>query len=158
MKAALIVLAMLASGDAAPEAIERVSENGPIKATVRVEPASPLLGDPVTLILTVEAEPPDATTLADLARGRSIVHEAQGHAEQSSRRYRLNGLDAWEGVYRATLRGDEVVFHDVLLMGTGTLMDISLTTYADRYADEVSELTELLGSIEATGRDEPAAP
>ncbi len=39
------------------EYVEHTSENGPVKATVKVVPAKPLLGDPITLTLKVEAEP-----------------------------------------------------------------------------------------------------
>ncbi len=38
------------------EPLTRVTENGPVKATVSVEPAAPRLGDALTLTLTVEAE------------------------------------------------------------------------------------------------------
>ncbi len=47
------------SGDATAdgtEYVEHTSENGPVKATVKVTPAKPLLGDPITLTLKVEAE------------------------------------------------------------------------------------------------------
>lgn len=54
MNAALLIVAMLSTVSA--EHVERETQNGPVKATVRVEPAAPLLGDPVTLTLTVEAE------------------------------------------------------------------------------------------------------
>jgi hypothetical protein len=67
---AVLLIALAGCGDAgdsaapdrapetpAGETIERVSENGPIKATVSVTPASPQLGDPVELTLTVEARP-----------------------------------------------------------------------------------------------------
>lgn len=40
-----------------PEAIVKVSENGPVKATVKVWPPAPQLGDPLYLELTVEAAP-----------------------------------------------------------------------------------------------------
>jgi hypothetical protein len=40
-----------------PEAITKVSENGPVKATVKVWPPSPELGDPLYLELTIEAAP-----------------------------------------------------------------------------------------------------
>ena len=46
------------SGDATAdgtEYVEHTSENGPVKATVKVTPAKPLLGDPITLTLKVEA-------------------------------------------------------------------------------------------------------
>lgn len=38
------------------EPLTHVTENGPVKATVSVEPATPRLGDALTLTLTVEAE------------------------------------------------------------------------------------------------------
>jgi hypothetical protein len=40
-----------------PEAVTKVSENGPVKATVKVWPPSPELGDPLYLELTIEAAP-----------------------------------------------------------------------------------------------------
>ena len=40
-----------------PEAITKVSENGPVKATVKVWPPAPELGDPLYLELTIEAGP-----------------------------------------------------------------------------------------------------
>ena len=39
------------------EAIEKVTELGPVKATVKLAPEAPRLGDPITLVLDVEAEP-----------------------------------------------------------------------------------------------------
>jgi hypothetical protein len=38
-----------------PEAVTKVSENGPVKATVKVWPPAPQLGDPLYLQLTIEA-------------------------------------------------------------------------------------------------------
>jgi hypothetical protein len=40
----------------ADETIEKQSESGPVKATVRLEPQKPLIGDTVTLTITVTAE------------------------------------------------------------------------------------------------------
>ena len=40
-----------------PEAVTKHSENGPVKATVKVWPPSPSLGDPLHLELTIEAAP-----------------------------------------------------------------------------------------------------
>ena len=40
----------------ADQVIERVSELGPVKATVKLAPKEPKLGDPITLTLEVEAE------------------------------------------------------------------------------------------------------
>ena len=71
MRAALIALALAAlvacgrrAAPAAegpptptPEAITKISENGPVKATVKVWPPAPELGDPLYLELTIEAGP-----------------------------------------------------------------------------------------------------
>jgi len=71
MRAALIALALaalVACGRGAapaaegpptptPEAITKISENGPVKATVKVWPPAPELGDPLYLELTIEAGP-----------------------------------------------------------------------------------------------------
>lgn len=40
-----------------PEAITKFSENGPVKATVKVWPPAPMLGDPLNLELRIEAAP-----------------------------------------------------------------------------------------------------
>ncbi|MBK9036854.1 MAG: hypothetical protein IPL61_37325 [Myxococcales bacterium] len=40
-----------------PEATVKISENGPVKATVKVWPPAPQLGDPLYLELTIEAAP-----------------------------------------------------------------------------------------------------
>lgn len=40
-----------------PEAISKTTENGPVKATVKVWPTAPALGDPLHLELTIEAAP-----------------------------------------------------------------------------------------------------
>lgn len=45
------------AAEASGEPLTRVTEKGPVKATVSVEPAAPRLGDALTLTLTVEAEP-----------------------------------------------------------------------------------------------------
>lgn len=45
------------SGPDMSEAIEKVTELGPVKATVKVAPEKPRLGDPISLVLDVEAEP-----------------------------------------------------------------------------------------------------
>ena len=39
-----------------PRALEKTFASGPVKATVRIEPAKPLIGDPVTLTVTAVAE------------------------------------------------------------------------------------------------------
>jgi len=46
-------LTVSARGD---DAIEKEAESGPVKATIRLEPSEPLIGDTVTLTLTVIAE------------------------------------------------------------------------------------------------------
>ncbi|NUQ62557.1 MAG: DUF4381 family protein [Pirellulales bacterium] len=48
--------AAAALGAGSTEALERRSESGPVEATVRLEPAKPLIGDPVTLTITAVAE------------------------------------------------------------------------------------------------------
>jgi hypothetical protein len=45
-----------ALGAEAQQALEKTFESGPVKATVRIEPVNPLIGDPVTLIITAVAE------------------------------------------------------------------------------------------------------
>lgn len=40
-----------------PEAVVKTSENGPVKATIKVWPPAPQLGDPLYLQLTIEAGP-----------------------------------------------------------------------------------------------------
>jgi hypothetical protein len=47
----------LAAPAIAQERLERDSERGPVRATVRLEPLEPTIGDPLTLELTVRAEP-----------------------------------------------------------------------------------------------------
>jgi len=54
-----------------PEALERETEEGPVKATVQLWPPTPTLGDPIYLRLTVEAKP-GATAVAP------FEHEALG--------------------------------------------------------------------------------
>ena len=49
------VLAQPAAEDA--DSIERSSERGPVKVTVRLSPAQPIIGDSITLTLVVTAEP-----------------------------------------------------------------------------------------------------
>lgn len=49
--------------DPAKDAITKVTESGPVKATVQVWPAQPTLGDPLWLRLTVEAAPGATATL-----------------------------------------------------------------------------------------------
>ena len=52
-----LVIALLIAGSArAEDAIEQEIESGPVKATVRLEPKEPLIGDTVTLTITVTAE------------------------------------------------------------------------------------------------------
>ena len=41
---------------APPESLERVSERGPVKVRVALEPARPVIGDSLSLTLEVEAE------------------------------------------------------------------------------------------------------
>lgn len=50
------VLLLSAVSVRAEEAIEKHFESGPVKATVRLEPEKPLVGDTVTLTITVTAE------------------------------------------------------------------------------------------------------
>lgn len=52
----LVVLLLSIVSVRADEAIEKQSESGPVKATVRLEPEKPLIGDTVTLTITVTAE------------------------------------------------------------------------------------------------------
>jgi hypothetical protein len=49
--------------DPAKDAITKVTESGPVKATVQVWPAQPTLGDPLWLRLTVESAPGASATL-----------------------------------------------------------------------------------------------
>ena len=46
----------IALGAETQQALEKTFESGPVKATVRVEPVKPLIGDPVTLTVTAVAE------------------------------------------------------------------------------------------------------
>jgi hypothetical protein len=50
-------VALVASAAGAGESIEEHVESGPVSASVRVSPASPVIGDAVTLELEVRAEP-----------------------------------------------------------------------------------------------------
>lgn len=52
----LAMVLSLAGGVWAEDAIEQETESGPVKAVVRLEPKSPLIGDTVTLTITVTAE------------------------------------------------------------------------------------------------------
>ena len=45
-----------ALGAEAQQALEKTFESGPVKATVKIEPVKPLIGDPVTLTITATAE------------------------------------------------------------------------------------------------------
>jgi len=45
-----------ALGAETQQALEKTFESGPVKATVRIEPVKPLIGDPVTLTITAAAE------------------------------------------------------------------------------------------------------
>jgi hypothetical protein len=54
--ALLLPLAVPGEGSAAAGSLERTVESGPVKATVRLEPAEPLIGDAVTLTILVTAE------------------------------------------------------------------------------------------------------
>ncbi len=71
----------------------------------------------------------------------------QNHVEQSQRRYRLGDFEVWEARYHAAIRGDDVIIQDAVLLGTGTLVDISLTTYRDAYPSEARELHDLVRSV-----------
>lgn len=103
----------------------------------------------VKSILKVDAENrPGAMTLEQLASGRAQVHAAQDHVEQSQRRYRLGEFEVWEARYRADIRGDDAIIHDAILLGSGTLVDISLTTYRDAYPGEAGELDDLIRSVQ----------
>ena len=89
MRAALIALALAAlvacgrrAAPAAegpptptPEAITKISENGPVKATVKVWPTAPQLGDPIHLELTIEAQP-GVMVAAPFESERRIFHIA----------------------------------------------------------------------------------
>jgi hypothetical protein len=52
----LLVAVTFAAPVLAEDAIVEQTESGPVKATIRLEPQKPLIGDIVTLTLTVEAE------------------------------------------------------------------------------------------------------
>jgi hypothetical protein len=55
---ALLLAGLLVTGSAAAEErLERTTEVGPVRATVRVEPAAPLIGDALVLEIDVRAEP-----------------------------------------------------------------------------------------------------
>lgn len=56
-QAALVALGwmMLLAGSASAELIERTSSRGPVEATVRLEPAAPVIGDPIHLEIEVLA-------------------------------------------------------------------------------------------------------
>jgi hypothetical protein len=74
-----------------PEAITKVSENGPVKATVKVWPPSPELGDPLYLELTIEAAP--GVTVAAPFEDDGLGRFAAGgldprHRAQGRRRHR----------------------------------------------------------------------
>jgi len=50
-------LAALVAGAATAAVYEKTVENGPVRATLRIEPDAPRIGDPVVLTLEVSAEP-----------------------------------------------------------------------------------------------------
>ena len=98
MRRLIVMLALVAAcgGEADPatkaawpepakDAISKVTESGPVKATVQVWPAKPTLGDPLWLRLTVESAPGTTVTLPlDIdALGRFGV---TGWDKQDSRR------------------------------------------------------------------------
>ncbi len=56
-RAALLSALLLSVPAATGESLERTTQVGPVRATVRVEPAAPVIGDPITLRIEVRAEP-----------------------------------------------------------------------------------------------------
>lgn len=54
--AGLLAAVSFAAVARAEDAIEQEKESGPVKATIRLEPKAPLIGDTVTLTITVTAE------------------------------------------------------------------------------------------------------
>ena len=59
-----------AAASEAPKSIEKTTERGPVKATVRVEPANPVIGDTVTL--TIEVTAADGIELSMPEFGQSL--------------------------------------------------------------------------------------
>ena len=70
---------------APPEAVSKVTEEGPVKATVKVWPVAPALGDPIYLELTIVAQPGVmvAAPFESERLGRFIV---AGWSHETSRR------------------------------------------------------------------------
>ena len=94
----LLPLLLLAAVARADEAIEKEMQSGPVKATVRLEPKAPLIGDTVTLTIKVVAEKDvellmpefgealERFSIVDFVPRQSIDDEGRTVAEQ---KYRL---------------------------------------------------------------------
>ena len=84
----------LASGVFAEEPIEQTTERGPVTASLRLEPAQPVIGDVLELTLTVKAEPGvevlmpafgealERYLIVDFVPRESIDDEGRTHATQ----------------------------------------------------------------------------
>jgi len=68
-----------------PEAITKITENGPVKATVKVWPPTPSLGDPLHLELTIESAPGVTVAAPFEDEGLGRFH-AIGWSHDTSRR------------------------------------------------------------------------
>jgi hypothetical protein len=96
--ALFVALTLLAPPAAAEDAVERQTEVGPVQATLRLTPAQPVIGDPLTLEIEVRAEPGvevlmpefgealDRFAIVDFVPSETVDDEGRTIARQ---RYRL---------------------------------------------------------------------
>jgi hypothetical protein len=104
--------------------------------------------DPTVLQVAPREHHP-AVTFAQVQEGTRGKHEVQGHSIIRESTKDKNGFTAWEAVYEANVRGDDVVFHDVFLYTDGLLVEISLNARKNDYDSYVGDLLAVVESVRA---------
>jgi|GEM_PF-2977207 len=100
-----------------------------------------------TILQVTPREYHSAVPIEQFQEGTRGKHEIQGHAIVRESTKEKNGFTVWEAVYEAHARGDDLIFHDFFLFGDGLLVEVSLGTREEDYANYAGDLSAVADSV-----------
>jgi len=92
-------------------------------------------------------------TIQQVQEGTKGKHEAQRHTLTKESSRTQNNFTVWEAVYVATLRGQEVIFHDVYLFSDALQVEVSLNASRQDHEKFEPNLQSVVASVRANTAD-----
>ena len=108
------------------------------------------------VLAVVARQRTSAPTVQQVQEGTRGKHEVQGHTLIKESTRTQNEFTVWDAVYEASLRGQEVVLHDVYLFSDALQVEVTLNASRQDHEKFAPDLQAVVESVQVNTADPDA--